>query len=147
MLKNIIERTLYAECSGDIESMPYVASVIYNRAKGDVDKMASVITREKQFSCWNKMSTSEFRPDTFKVRDINFKYDSAGKQTGTNPDASAKLAQKIADQMIHGKFHPLLGMSYTHYHATNMPSPPKWADGIKGVKKGKHKFYKSPDFK
>lgn len=127
---------------GDVESMPYVASIIYNRADGDVAKMAGVITKIKQFSCWNKMSTDELQPEKFKFKNLKYKYDSAGKITGVNNDVSAKLAQRIAEEMVNGNFRPVLSPEYTHYHATSMKSPPEWTKSMKGVKKGHHIFYK-----
>lgn len=51
---NAIARTLWAEARSEGElGICLVASVIYNRAGGDPAKMHEVVTKPKQFTCWN----------------------------------------------------------------------------------------------
>jgi len=51
---NAIARTLWAEVRSEGEfGIRLVASVIYNRADGNPAKMYGVVTKPKQFSCWN----------------------------------------------------------------------------------------------
>jgi len=51
---NAVARTIYAEAKGEGEKgQSAVASVIWNRAGGKADKLIGVISKPKQFSCWN----------------------------------------------------------------------------------------------
>lgn len=51
---NAIARTIYAEAAGEGQKgQDAVASVIWNRAGGKSANMIAVISKAKQFSCWN----------------------------------------------------------------------------------------------
>jgi len=68
-IANAITRTLYNEAQEDGDKGLYaVASVIFNRAEGNVADFVNVCKKHKQFSCWNKMTDDEWLPTEFKVR-------------------------------------------------------------------------------
>lgn len=48
--------------------MTAVASVIYNRAKGDKELFAKACLKPKQFSCWGKLTREEADPKSFEVK-------------------------------------------------------------------------------
>lgn len=58
---NILARTLFREGNDQNEDgRKAIASVIYNRANKDRNKIVSVIKRPKAFSCWNGMTSSDW---------------------------------------------------------------------------------------
>lgn len=44
-----------------------IASVIYNRANKDRNKIVDVIKRPKAFSCWNGMTSSDWSNFIYKI--------------------------------------------------------------------------------
>ena len=51
---NVIAKTLYAEARGEnYAGIDAVATVIFNRGKGDYQKSIAACLKRKQFSCWN----------------------------------------------------------------------------------------------
>ena len=96
-----IARTLWAEARGDGDrALLAVASVIYNRARGNTLKMGQVVTAPKQFSEWN---------DTIPP-------------AGTGDVWNRCL--EIADEMLDGSFKPL--GEYNHFY-NPAGANPGWA--------------------
>ena len=85
----IIADTLYMEARGEGEiGIRAVATVIYNRAKGDVTKLEAVCLAPKQFSCWNNRSKVPLR---IKASDIR----------------AYSLCVKIEQELKSQKFYPI----------------------------------------
>jgi N-acetylmuramoyl-L-alanine amidase len=127
-VRNIIARTLWAEAKGEGEKgMRAVASVIYNRASGNVNKMVPVIKKPKQFSCWNKMKEKDWF--NFEIKE----------KSGPAWD----LAKKIATEMATDNFSPILDSD--HYYNPSLCTP-NWSKIGKierpSLKIGRHKFMK-----
>jgi spore germination cell wall hydrolase CwlJ-like protein len=110
--------TIFGEAAGEsIEGKRAVASVIWTRADGNPNALASVCKAPRQFSCWN--DGAPLVPD----------------------DAPSRRAYvecvKIASAMATGAFTPTLRA--THYHAGKAP---KWAGSMRLVAViGGHRFY------
>lgn len=108
-MHNILTRTLWAEARNDgYIGMNAVASVIYNRGKGDPEKMVRAVKAKKQFSCWNRMSQSDW---------VNFKMK---HHSGTEWEH----ASRIAYALMVGKFRP--SHNYDHYYNPKKANP-SWA--------------------
>jgi N-acetylmuramoyl-L-alanine amidase len=103
---DIIAQTIYQEARGEsfIGKMA-VASVIYNRGKGDVNKMIYEIKRPKQFSCWNGYDWNNY-----KMSDI---------QSKTWEDS-----KKIAESIVKNQFSPTINSD--HYFNPKKCNP-YWA--------------------
>jgi N-acetylmuramoyl-L-alanine amidase len=109
-----IARTLYAEAEGEsLEGKIAVASVIYNRAHGNINKMKSVVTAKWQFSCWNNRTPPKGHGQTWLD------------------------CLKITDEMMNGAFTPTT--NHTHYY-NPVKASPKWANGVKSDRIGNHVF-------
>jgi hypothetical protein len=130
---NIITRTLWAEArnSGE-EGMREVASTIYNRGGGKVDKMVASIKVPKHYSCWNGMTPKDWA--NFKIVTI--------------PGKEYEIDSKIADELVNGTFKRTSAAN--HYYNPTL-SNPKWAYVDKTKKKlrpyyaaGGHRFMNIP---
>ena len=109
-----IARTIYAEAGGEsYTGKRAVASVLINRADGDVNKLVKVAKAPKQFSCWNS---------GYIARGV-----------GKAWDESVLLAKLL----LSGKFKP--NVDATHYYAYKKVNP-SWAQGIPKTKIGNHMF-------
>jgi len=129
VIVNIIARTLMSEAVGEKsnESFDAVASVIWNRAGGDKNKIIDVIFSPSQFSCWNKMTDSDKR---------NFVIKPHGRAL-TNPVAW-QYCVSTAKKMVDGTFVP--SGTWKFYYAHNKVTP-KWASKLTNTKKiGNHTF-------
>ena len=63
---NMLARTIFREGRAEAhEGRMAIASVIYTRASGKLDNLASVIKYKNAFSCWNSMTEDDWK---------NFKY-------------------------------------------------------------------------
>jgi len=109
---NIIARTLFAEARNDGKvGMTAVASVVFNRAEGKAKDFANVCKKHSyskkagkdiyQFSCWNKMTDSDWSPKTFKVKLPK------SVKTGTKEQKLWEQAMEIAASMLSGSFKPI----------------------------------------
>jgi spore germination cell wall hydrolase CwlJ-like protein len=113
-ISDILARTIYAEAEGEIyDGKKAVASVIYNRANGDVGKMVSVVKAKKQFSCWNNGTPSKGHGKAWE--------DSV----------------KIANELVGGNFIPTT--THTFYYNPDKANP-SWAKGVQKQKIGNHLF-------
>lgn len=140
---NIIARTLYAEARNDGEKgMTAVASVIFNRAKGNVDDFINVCKKHSyskkykkivyQFSCWGKMSDSDWSPKDFKI-----KIPSSVNGNKKN-EALWKAAMQIAADMLADSFKPTTNANMYYNDKT---AHPDWGNQLTSVKYiGSHKF-------
>ena len=116
-----IAATIWDEARGEgFKGRQFVASVIYNRAKGNAAKMRAVCAKPKQFSGWKagKAPAVVLRND---------------KDTLIYNECRA-----FAKALLNGTFKPCT--TATHYHATYVN--PKWASRLTYLKTvGRHKFY------
>lgn len=103
----LIALTLHGEAGIEpFSGKQAVASVIYNRAGGDLEKIQAVILKPKQFSCWN---------NNVPIAD-------------TLPTGSAwDDCVLIAKAMVDGSFNPVTNAS--HYFNPSI-SNPAWARGM-----------------
>jgi N-acetylmuramoyl-L-alanine amidase len=115
---DIIAQTIYQEARGEsfIGKMA-VASVIYNRGKGDVNKMIYEIKRPKQFSCWNGYDWNNY-----KMSDI---------QSKTWEDS-----KKIAESIVKNQFSPTINSD----HYFNPKDPKNKTQPLPYQNIGNHRF-------
>ena len=116
----IVARTIYLEAGGESDDGKLaVASVIYNRANGDVDKLVEVCLKPRQFSCWNG-----------GIKD---------KKIFNRLDRRAfRRCVKISEDMHGGKF--IATTNANHYYNPRFASP-EWGKKMKNVIIiGNHKF-------
>jgi len=67
-LINMVARTVYVEGHAEgTEGRKAILSVIKNRSGGDMNKVPSVISKASQFSCWNKMTDSDWKNYVYNV--------------------------------------------------------------------------------
>lgn len=103
-IANIIARTIFGEARGEPrEGKEYVATVIYNRAGGDVSKFVNVCFAESQFSMWNAIapaSNAAYKPQTYKllVPDQAFK--------NTEELKAWEDCKELASKLVMKKFKP-----------------------------------------
>lgn len=129
---NILARTLFREGNDQGEDgRKAIASVIYNRANKDRNKIASVIKRPKAFSCWNGMTSSDWSNFVYKIP----------KET-VNNKTQEKIwfdCVKIAEDVFSGKFKSTIGDRNSYYNPDK--ANPNWGKQLKNVKTIKnHKF-------
>lgn len=127
---NIIARTLWAEARNDgDEGMRAVASVIYNRGRGQLNAMVDAVKAPKQFSCWNKMTKSDW--DNFKTKQKD------GREW--------QIAKNIATEIVQGQFTPT--GNWDHYYNPDKASP-DWGKGDARPEEmiGSHRFMKLGSF-
>ena len=104
--KNILARTLYAESKGEsYEGKIAVASVIFNRGRGNLNQMIKAIKIPSHFSCWNSMDWNEFTIKDFRGR-------------------KWEECSKIAEDIINGSFTPTTNAN--HYYNPKKCNP-YWA--------------------
>jgi len=112
--------TLWGEARGEDEKgIAAVATVIYNRAHGQSDKLLKVIKAPKQFEVWNNGN----KP-SIKIQNNNDK-------------AIWNYCQKVATEMVNNTFKPM--DSWTHYYNPSNAKP-SWGANRSGVMIGQHKF-------
>ena len=140
---NIIARTLYAEARNDGEKgMKAIASVIYNRADGKINDFVNVCKKNGyskkykkivyQFSCWGKMTNTEWSPKNFKV-----KIPKSVKGNAKN-ETLWKVAKQIAADMLTGNFTPITN---ANMYYNDKKANPDWGNQLTSVKYiGSHKF-------
>jgi N-acetylmuramoyl-L-alanine amidase len=125
--EQIAVRTLYGEARGEPEEgQRAVAHVLLNRLKdGRWGKsLAEVCLSRLQFSCWNASDTNR-----------------ALMAALPDDDATLTKLADVLDAARKGDKDPTKGA--THYFATSMIQPPKWAIGATFCGQiGRHKFYR-----
>jgi len=118
---DVIARTLFGEARFESsKGKRAVASVIWNRAKGDPLKFVQIIKAPFQFSCWNERTP--FKKEGARWNDCI----------------------KIAQEMIKGEFKPITDAN--HYYNPNKANP-RWARGQAFTTIGNHKFLKLGGFR
>lgn len=119
---NAIARTLWAEARSEGEfGIRMVASVIYNRAGGEASRMYRVVTKPKQFSCWN---AGEPRVEVRTPGDIQ----------------AWDICVGVAWDLVRGRFIPIT--EATHFEKAG-GKVPRWATRMRLVRTyGRHNFYK-----
>lgn len=120
----LIAATIYLEAAGESTTGKLgVATTMWNRADGNVEKIEAVILKPKQFSCWNGRD-----PKTWKA------------PTEDNPIGWGvwKVCLCIGKELAKGIFEPI--GPWNHYYAPRLASP-LWGLKMKNVKViGNHKF-------
>jgi spore germination cell wall hydrolase CwlJ-like protein len=119
-IENIVARTIYAEGSGEsFEDKLAIASVIFNRANGNIEKIVRVIQTPKQFSCWNGASQEDW---------TNMK-----QRSGKDWEESKQIAKNI----ITGNFTPV---TKADHYWNPVKANPKWAQNKNYEQFGRHRF-------
>lgn len=109
--------TIFLEAGSESEhGMRAVASTIWNRAEGNPNKIQSVCTARKQYSCWN----SGLIPYIDQTDPVFLK------------------CVDIAKEMFSFNFKPI--SKATHYHTKNVL--PNWSKSMRRIETiGNHIFY------
>jgi hypothetical protein len=121
----IIALTIWLEARGEgLAGRVAVAQVIQERSRLEGASLHAVCLRDKQFSCWNTRTPSEY--GTLPVNDPTFIH-------------SLQLARFMRKGgRIPGEF--------THYHAVDVR--PTWADAMgEGMVIGNHVFYRDTEYR
>lgn len=129
---NVVARTLYMEAREDGTSgLKMVMTVIWNRAGGDVAKLADVCLSRRQFACWNSISGKS--PSTYQVKFPK------GVVSGSGKDADSWAAcVNLAKLAFDGTFKPV-NSTWNSYYNPDKASP-DWADDLVGAEMvGHHK--------
>jgi len=118
-LELLIALTLWLEAGGEppIGKLA-VASVIYNRAAGDTNRIEQVILAPKQFSVWNNRNPEKMpKPPRGK---------------------SWRQCQQIAKSMLNSTFQPM--NDWNHYYAPALCNP-QWGQKLQNRRIiGRHTF-------
>ena len=102
----MIARTLYNEGHAEgTDGRKAILSVIMNRAGNDKNKIADVIKRKNAFSCWQKMTDSDWRNFTYKVPSSGTLSIVGNPKNRTIWDECVSLAKQLFD----GKFKSTIG--------------------------------------
>lgn len=140
-IANILARTLFGEAGSEsYEGKLYVATVIYNRADGKVNRFVKVVFDPSQFSMWNAIqpaTNSKYNPSNYRqvVPKEVLKDERSFK--------SWEECKKIASDLVLGKFTPKKGNYNAYYNETKASATAKatWGKKMTGKKVvGKHTF-------
>ena len=139
---NILARTLFAEAANQgEEGKKAVASVIWNRAGHDPQKVVEVCFAYKQFSCWNDVhpaTNPKYNPRNYKIK-LPKKL-----ATNSNVELAWEDCKEIASDLINGTYISTIGNRNSYYNPDK--ANPDWADDLQNVKKvGDHKFGYLPE--
>lgn len=131
---NVVARTLYMEARGEgVKGLKMVMSVIWNRAEGDINKLADKCLERKQFSCWNKITNKS--PSTYEIQFPK----SATMGKGSDFDMW-KICQRLATNAFEGKFTPDDPTWNAYYNPNAVKKIPSWDKDLKNAKMvGHHK--------
>ena len=134
--EQVVAMTIWAEARAEaVEGQIAVGCVIRNRVlkpKRFSDTWKGVCLAKWQFSCWIPQGG-----------EANYRMLMARCESALD-DATRWPAQAvwIADGIINGAASDRVAAA-THYYASWMSKPPKWAEGVKPVAViGTHRFYK-----
>lgn len=117
----IIALTIFGEAAGEPHAGKMaVASVIWNRANGNPERLTQVCKAPRQFSCWNAGAPRVPRDQP-------------------SQNAWAECAD-IASTMLDGSFEPTTEAN--HYFATWLKQRPSWAADMTELETiGRHVFF------
>ena len=139
---NIVARTLFAEAADQSEEgKQAVASVIWNRANKDPQKLISVCFAWKQFSCWNDikpLKNSNYTPEKYEIK--------VPKKVATNPKIEQAWTdcKELASGLLTGLFESTIEDRNSYYNPDKCS--PDWADSLKKqLTIGDHKFGYLPE--
>lgn len=121
--EEVLAKTLHGEAGVEKHrGRLLVATVIWNRAKGDIAQLRRVCLKPMQFSCWN-------RDEGLILARVQLRSPAWGD------------CVLIARSMLSGEFKPLNNAD--HYFADYIV-PPKWSLNMKFIcQEGVHKFFKA----
>ena len=136
-ISNILARTLYMEARNQGEiGIDAVASVILNRAGGEIKNFPSVCLKKSQFSCWNKIKNKDAKHYTITIPISVLRKNNKDSEMWT-------YCQFVAGQMLNNEFKSTIGLRNS-YHTTSVN--PDWSSSMKNVVViGKHKFGYLPE--
>lgn len=119
----VVANTLYLEARGEgKQGIEAVATVIYNRSKGNPEQFEAVCFKPKQFSCYNASKTPVIAPKT--PLDVQ----------------AMELCLVVERAMYSGEFKPV--GEWTHYYNARVCNP-SWASKLQDVERiGNHTFGK-----
>lgn len=130
----VLVLTLLWEAGGEgPDGIRAAASVIWNRAHGDPQKLTAVCLAEKQFSCWNNRSHDAYS--------VGMAYAMETHHHIPNKQA-LDVCVWVAKDMLAGTFRPTIRATH-YFNPRLLKRPPSWARKLWFVKRiGKHRFYR-----
>lgn len=135
---NMVARTLYAEGRSEgTEGRKAILSVIVNRAGNDRNNIAAVIKEKYAFSCWNKMTDSDWKKYVYKIP-------SSGSLSIVGNQKNLQVWNEcvgLAIQAFDGRFKSTIGTrnSYLNPDTADKGALDSWGKSM-DLKIGKHKF-------
>lgn len=133
---NAVARTIYAEAKGEgYDGQAAIASVIWNRAGGKAENLVPVISKKKQFSCWNEYSGG------WKDTDYKLKVPSPKELSNTKSKAAWENCLKLATKLFNGTFTSTIGNrnSYMNKSTADQSNINSWGKKL-DKKIGRHHF-------
>jgi spore germination cell wall hydrolase CwlJ-like protein len=129
--KQLIAATVYLEARGeDAYGMYAVATVIWNRAKGDIQRFHDVVLANNQFSCW-KYHTSPWHWLAAQRKEVLYSH-------------AWQTACMVAETVCTDGFQPLA--AWNHYHSARIW--PEWTNELSNRQQvGQHVFGYAANFK
>jgi spore germination cell wall hydrolase CwlJ-like protein len=126
---SVMARTVYGEARGEPqEGRSAIAHVILNRVRAGGwwgRTISEVCLKRWQFSCWNPGDPNRARLFQIELA-----------------DRELILCARACIEALAGGGDPTGGA--THYHATSMPAPPRWARGrVPDLVIGRHAFFRN----
>lgn len=132
-IANVVARTIFAEGKGEgEEGLDAIASVIWNRAGGKVDRFVPVISAKIQFSCWNGYKGGWTDKD-FKFR--------IPPDALTTQKEDWKHSIELTEKMLNGSFKSTIGNrnSYMNKKTADKDNVESWGNDL-DLDIGKHSF-------
>ena len=132
-IANAVARTIFAEGKGEgEEGLDAIASVIWNRAGGKVDRFVPVISAKIQFSCWNGYKGGWTDKD-FKFR--------IPLDALTTQKEDWKHCVELTEKMLNGSFKSTIGNrnSYMNKKTADKDNVESWGNDL-DLDIGKHSF-------
>lgn len=135
---NMVARTIYVEGRSEgSDGRKAICSVIRNRANNDKNNIAAVIKEKSAFSCWNKMTDSDWKNFTYKIPT------KGSLSIVGNKDNKLVWNEcvSLAIQLFEGRFESTIGNrnSYLNPKKASSSAVESWGKSL-DLEIGKHKF-------
>lgn len=134
---NAVMRTIYLEGKGETsEGRRMIATVIWNRAGGDVNKLAEVCLKPSQFSIWNGLSKFQRKPAGFIMKVP------PSVTKNANNKAIWDECKGLVEELFSGKFNATENFNaYMNKDTADKSAVDTWGTTMSGQKKiGNHTF-------
>lgn len=135
---NMVARTLYVEGHSEgTEGRKAILSVIKNRSDGNVENIPAVLKEKYAFSCWNRMTSSDWDNYLYKIPT------SGSLSVLGNPKNKQIWSEcvNLSLQLFNGKFQTTIGNRNSYLNPKTASSKALNSWGAKmDLAVGKHKF-------